>query len=171
MKIRISTLEWLRPRGRVHTYKEFERILWGTRFNRGDGIYFNHLLGGKIFGFRINELVLRMIVEPLQLLKMSAITFGLSILALTLRAWYPIDNLFFLFVDSLTFGIMAASLIIIISSISLFLEEFAIMQRGRDAILDMIDGELDMQQIMIIKDSLKIEAPKFSIKVSIINNF
>ena len=101
-----------------------------------------------------------MIVEPLQLFKMSWVTLILSILALILRAYYPADNVFFLFVDSLTFGVLAVSFTIIISSIALFLEEFAIMQKGRDAILDMIDGELDMQQIMVLKEGLKIENPK-----------
>lgn len=129
-------------------------------FYRGDGIYFEHRKGGKIFGFDINETILRMLVEPRGMLKLSVFMLAASIAAFTFRSSHPEEGIFFLFTDDLTFGTLAVSITLIISSISLFLEEFAIMQKGRDAILDMVDGELDMQEILAIKEKLKIEAPK-----------
>ena len=144
---------------KYHIQRSKQNIV-GYSFYRGDGVYFNHLLGKKIFGFQINDLILRMIVEPITLFRWSFIIFSLSIITLILRASYPIGSFHFIIIDCLSFGILAVSLTLLISSLCLFLEELAIMQKGRDAILDMIDGELDMQQIMLIKDELKIESPK-----------
>jgi hypothetical protein len=139
-------------------------------FYRGDGIYFEHRKGGRIFGFEVNETILRMLVEPIGLFKFSFLILALSIAALIFRGYYPADGFHLVLIDDITFGTLAVSITLIISSIALFLEEFSIMQKGRDAILDMVDGELDMQQILAIKEKLKVESPKASDEKTIGNN-
>ncbi len=139
-------------------------------FYRGDGIYFEHRKGDRIFGLEINDTLLRMLVEPFGMLKLSVLILALSIAAFLFRSYHPEEGFLFLLIDDITFGMLAAGITSIISSIALFLEEFSIMQKGRDAILDMIDGELDMQRILMIKEKLKIEHPKGLNETEIDNN-
>ena len=46
-----------------------------------------------------------------------------------------------------------------IGAICSFLLEFRFFQKERGAVLDMLDGELDMQRILAIKESLTKELP------------
>lgn len=152
---------------KFHISNHREKVV-GYSFYRGQGIYFRERLGGAIFGFEINENILRMIVEPLGLIKANLLLFVLTVIAMIFRAMNPVENIFFQFIDCILFGTLMVSITLILSSIALFLEEISIMQKGRDAILDMIDGEFDMQKIISVKETLRIQAPN-STDVNILN--
>jgi hypothetical protein len=129
---------------------------------RGEGRYFKHRIGGKIFGLEVDEFLLRMLVEPIALFKIGFAFVTLSIIFVFLRKSHPASGFLFELIDSVNFGILAIGVTLVISSFSLFLEEYSIMQNERNTILDMFDGEQDMQQILAKKDKLKTERPKVS---------
>lgn len=132
----------------------------GYSVHRGESRYFKRRREGKIFGFTVNEDIHRMLVEPFGLLKISLLLAGLSITVLILRGVYPSSGIFIELLDVIVFGTLAIGITLIISSIALGLEEYAIMQKERQTILDMVDGEFEMERILALKEKLKVKLPK-----------
>lgn len=125
-------------------------------YYRGDGKYFEHRIGGKKWGFDIDEIFLRMVIEPLTIIQYGVLTFfGAIVLGLGIYFWgqEKSGNLGYVLIFlgwSINLG-----LIIIFSGFCLFLEEFGIMTRIRGAALDLIDGEYDLAFVMKKKEELE----------------
>jgi hypothetical protein len=132
----------------------------GYSYYRGEGRYFEHRRGKKIFGFLIDETILRMLVEPFGLFKINLLMFVLCIISILFRVLDASTGLPFYLMDTIIIGTLAVAVMMMISSSALFVEEYILMNKARTAILDMVDGELDMQRVLAFKNKLKIELPK-----------
>ncbi|MCA0235856.1 MAG: hypothetical protein LCH81_05700 [Bacteroidetes bacterium] len=162
---------WLIIKG----FQHFKSVIKKVRNNqieysyyRGEGRYFEHRMKGKKWGFDIDERFIRMVIEPLAIFRVSFSIFILGILTgLAIYRWgdqaNEINGYILIFLGWLTnLGLLAT-----FSAVCLFLEEYGIMARIRDAALDLIDGEYDMAFVMKKKEELQSEREKQTDNVKI----
>lgn len=150
---------WLVRRGITH----FKAISKKTQENkiqysyyRGDGKYFEHRIGDKKWGFDIDEMFLRMVIEPLAVFRFGVIVLlGALLISSGVYFWGVAKNHELAYAFAYLGWLLNLGLIIIFSSICLFLEEFGIMTRIRGAALDLIDGEYDLAFVMKKKEELE----------------
>lgn len=120
-------------------------------FYRGDGIYFENKKKKKFWGFTVTDHIIRMIYEPRAVLFIS-----IPMLILTLFILFQPNDLFFRndqsYLGYIVVGFFTTALALTFSAICLFLEELGILFRYRDAAFNMLDGDIDMQKILKIKD-------------------
>lgn len=153
-------LIWMVRKGVAH----FRQVLKKSQENRGqysyfrgEGKYFDHRLGGKMWKFNIDERFIRMVIEPLTLIKYGfGILIGSAILGTVLYFLHSekIANIASFLLIILGW-INNLGFVIIFSGLCLFLEEFGIMMRIRGAALDMIDGEYDIAFVLKKKEELQ----------------
>ncbi len=150
---------WLFRKG-VHHFKEIAQKAKQNKiqysYHRGDGRYFEHRLGGKKWGYEIDEMFLRMIIEPLAIIKYGSLAFfGAIILGMGVYFYGKEKGgdlgYILIFLGWLT----NLGLITIFSGFCLFLEEFGVMTKIRGAALDLIDGEYDLAFVMKKKEELE----------------
>jgi len=153
-------LWWLIRQGIRH----FKQVLKKSPENRGqysyfrgEGKYFEHRLGGKMGKFNIDERFIRMVIEPLALIKYGfCLLIGSAILGVALYFLHTERIAILVSFLLIIFGwIHNLGFAIIFSGLCLFLEEFGIMMRIRGAALDIIDGEYDMAFILKKKEELQ----------------
>ena len=128
-------------------------------YSRGESVYFKiedylgkekrTILGKQI----IDESKFRMLIEP-----QKVFLYGLGILLLfltidvLLAAFF--DSLFISWIVIFCLSCSSVGLLISLSAICLFLEEFGIHSRIRDSALDILDGGRDLKLIMETKNKL-----------------
>lgn len=124
-------------------------------YYRGEGKYFEHRIGGKKWGYDIDEMFVRMVIEPLAVFKWGAIIFFSAVLlSIGIFSWGLEENRQLAYAFASLGWLINVGLMIMFSGFCLFLEEFGIMTRIRGAALDLIDGEYDMVFVMKKKEEL-----------------
>ena len=104
------------------------------------------------FKYLVNETTMRMIVEPMKMLGFGATIFLVSLIP---SFSFIINSIKAYKILSITFlSLSATGLVIMLSAICLFIEEFSIFMRIRGAALDMIDAEHDLKIIIEEKEKL-----------------
>lgn len=139
----------------IKGFRHFKRIIreaqnnqTGYSYYRGDGIYFRKRLGKKKWGFQIDERFMRMVIEPL-----ASFRLGFAILLIS-GGVVAINILFFVLSEPLKFILVFLvwlaflGIVLMFSSICLFLDEFGIMMRIRGSVLDLIDSDIDMKILL-----------------------
>lgn len=124
---------------------------------RGEGIFFRKRKGGQKWGFEIDERFMRMVIEPIAVLKIGFLILFTSIGVVTFNYFYVVMTELLIFLQPILIWTAVLGLVLVLSSIFLFLEEFGIMMRIRGAVLDLIDGDIDMQIIMKRKAEMATE--------------
>ena len=147
-----------------------------SSYFRGDSVYFNiddylgkekrTILGKQI----IDEPKFRMLIEP-----QMSFYYGLVIIFLFfLWAIFSVKALNSFFTNWLAVFFIScgtADVLISLSSICLFLEEYGIYSRARSAALDLIDGKKDLEMILGIKDNLVSSSKTDSKSISAKQNY
>lgn len=131
--------------------KAKENRISKSSYFRGKSIYFDNLIGGDIktvFGsFKIDEDILRMIVEPRKVfyagLKITLVSILLSFIIS-----YFCTSFYLKCLGLYIFTFSSVGIIIFLSAICLFLEEFGLSNRVRNAALDLEDAPRDLKLIM-----------------------
>ena len=144
-------------KGRVH----YSQILELGRnkqyiysFYQGKGIHFEHKKEKKFWGFQVNDTIVRMIYEPIGMLKFS-IPILIANYVLIEKSELIIEDTFYLnLTNTFIAGLLLSSLMLTLGAIFTFLLEFSAFQQERGAALDILDGEADMQRILFIKENL-----------------
>lgn len=129
-------------------------------FYRGEGWLFGHRLGGKMWGFDIDDRWIRMIIEPLYIIKNALFVLIGSVLFGGLIYLLFVENhSAFMVVPAYLLIILGwlnnLSIIALFSGLCLFLEEFGIKMRIRHSVLDMVDGEYDMAFVVKMKEDMQ----------------
>lgn len=118
----------------------------GHSYYRGESKYFEHKKGKKMWGFVINDELIRMLVEPKAILKYGLVTALLS-LAIVLYLLLIVETeAGYLLVSLVSVG--CTGLVLIFDAVCLFFDEFSLKMVKRDKVLDMADGQIDMVEIM-----------------------
>ena len=122
-------------------------------YSHGDSKYFTGWKGGKVWGFTVDDTITRMIVEPKSIFKYGMVTFLFCLAVYLYLIFYakPDTSYLALFLVSLA----CTGLVFSFDAICLFIEEFTLFTNKRDKVLDMLDGQDDMQEIMQEKGILE----------------
>ncbi len=131
-------------------------------FSLGDSLYFNHKKAKKFLGFGVDDKLLVMIYEPWGILTFSIPMIIACVLMLNKTGLANDYSIFSYLVNMSIAGIMTVSIAFSLSAICLFLEEFGSLLKERGTMLDMLDGEIDMQRIITSKEKQLIERPGIS---------
>jgi len=99
-------------------------------FYRGDSLLFGFLENKKFFGFTISSLFTWMVLEPL-------------------LVW-----LIAFFVKNI-FQMEVLGLLLQISALCLFIEEYRVYSENRQLVLDLIDSEIDSHYIVAVKENIQ----------------
>lgn len=100
----------------IHLHQEIDYTLRVHSFYRGDSKYFKKLIGKPYKSIIIRQLHIQLFFEPL-----LTLLFGLALL----------------FVD------MTLSVALMVGGVCLFIDEWEVIRKRRDMILDSLDGEMD----------------------------
>lgn len=143
---------------------------------RGDSKLFSMVAytGKKAkWGFEFNDDYVRMFVEPVRLLKWSALGFLCSI-AVFLGMIYGLDKIiedpsdiaqYCAFIGMMiSTGTLVVSLHLVISALCLLIEESSIYFQNRSAALDMLDSQEELKQLQIIQQNMK-KAPGVMVSI------
>ena len=118
---------------------------------RGDVKYYNHLIGQKtktILGeFVINERILKMVVEPKKIVR-AGILLSISSIVLVIIIQLFIQSFWGFLLSAYIFSFSAVGIVIIVSGVCLFFEEFGIHLRIREGAFDLIDGQKDLSLVI-----------------------
>lgn len=106
------------------------------------------------WGFKVDQRLFRMIYQPRVVLEYCLPTAIGSFLLLRRVIFTVPDSSFITFLDYILAGVFSSSVAISISAICTSLDEFAKILHKRSAILDLIDGEVDMKMLIADKNSL-----------------
>ena len=165
---------WLIIKGVKHFKSVVMRIKENHQqysYYRGDGKYFRHRLGGKKWGFDVDERFIRMVIEPLLVLRAGFILFVIGLIAGTCTYYWgkeQIESLGYLLIFlgwTANFGLLT-----LFSGFCLFLEEYGIMVRIRDAALDLIDGEYDMAFIIKKKEEIQLGKADSEVNIKLVED-
>lgn len=115
---------------------------------RGESIYFKKRKGGKKWGFEIDERFIRMVIEPLAVLRIGLLIFLVAAGVVSFNYFYILMTKTLLFFQPILIWTAILGLTLVFSALCLFLEEFGIMMRIRNSVLDLIDADIDMQIVM-----------------------
>lgn len=139
----------------IRAVQHFKKVMRKAQNNqvqysyfRGDGIFFRKRKGGKKWGFEIDERFMRMVIEPLAVLKIGLLILFIAAGAVTFNYFYVVMTDSLIYLQPILIWTAVLGLVLVLSAIFLFLEEFGIMMRIRGAVLDLIDADIDMQMIM-----------------------
>ena len=151
---------WVGNKAQSH----FSRVVMRRRENvaeysyyRGDSIYFSHLEGTEQKGETITDEFIRRHIEPKALSRKGQLIFALSALLILIRVNFQLDGLLAGLLDYISLSMLAFSLILIVSTFCLFLEEKGIWKGKRNSLLDVLDGEIVMKQLLEMKEKLRHE--------------
>ena len=127
---------------------------WNIQKYRGESIYYAEYPKERFLGFRVNEQITRMLIEPLSVLKISLTLFFTCLLTLVFLngSVEKAETPFLLF--NLTIGFLLFSLFISFGAFCVFLEEFGVGNTLRNSALDMIDAEAESDLIMRMKNQI-----------------
>lgn len=120
---------------------------------RGDSIYYDKNQGDTFLGYPITPLLTRMVVEPLSIIKLIAPTLFIFLMLL-LTVNYETPSIPGFFTKYALEGMLLALFMILFSSLCLFLDELGIWMKVRSSVLDLIDGEVDMETMMRLKTEI-----------------
>ena len=146
-------------KGRTHFRKVLRRAKskeYLYSFHQGEGIYFEHKKRKTFWGFQVNDAIVRMIYEPLGMLKFSVPIWIVSHLLINRSDTLTGDVFYLNFIDTFIAGLLLVSIVLSIGAVSTFLLEFGSFQEERGAALDMLDGEVDMQRLILLKESFAL---------------
>lgn len=139
----------------IRAVQHFKKVMRKAQNNqvqysyfRGEGKYFRKRKGGKKWGFEIDERFMRMVIEPLAILKIGLLILFIAAGAVTFNYFYVVMTDSLIYLQPILIWTAVLGLVLVLSAIFLFLEEFGIMMRIRGAVLDLIDADIDMQMIM-----------------------
>lgn len=144
-------------KGRRHFRRLLERARskeYRYSFNQGEGIYFEHKKEKTFWGFQVNDTLVRMIYEPVGMLKFSIPILIVNHILINRSDALTGDSFYLNFIDTFIAGLLMTAIVLSIGAVSTFLLEFGSFQRERGAALDMLDGEIDMQRILLVKENL-----------------
>lgn len=145
-------------------YSHSEDKNYKYTYYRGEPISnnYSHKIGTKIFGYEVDEKIIRIYFEPkgfvVEHLKKAGISLvGIVVVGVSAYSIYNEGNywlavpagLFCLWLITYIF----ANLSLAFSGFCLLLEEISIVMKIRDTVLDMVDGEYDMQFLLNQKQS------------------
>jgi len=118
----------------------------GYSYAAGKSRYFEKWIGRTVYGFDVNDSIIRLIIEPRAILKWGILTF-LACLGIVLWMVFLLDSeasYIYIFIISLgCTGLVAA-----FDAICLFIDELALQLRKRDKVLDMLDAQDDANELM-----------------------
>lgn len=147
-------------KGRIH----FGRVLNRAKskeyiysFYQGEGIYFEHKKKKKFLGFQVNDIFVRMIYEPIGMLKFSIPILIINYILINKSDVIIEDSFYLNFVNTFIAGLLLTAIVLSLGAICTLLLEFGALQKERGAALDMIDGEVDMQRILSLKDNFVLK--------------
>lgn len=148
---------WFIQKGVSH----YKRILdlnrsgiYSYSLSLGDSRYFKIRDNMMFWGFKVDDKIIRMIYEPWGILQYCLLIFVGSFLLLKRILFFIPDSSFVTFLDINTAGFLSVALAMSISAICTSLDEFAKTLHKRGAILDLVDGEVDMKVLIEDKDRL-----------------
>jgi hypothetical protein len=126
-------------------------------YARGESKFIAKWADRKFFGIKINNVKFQLFVEPYLILKYSFLlmVFGSIGLSFCPLGVYP--NIIAMTSETLCIGSIIVSISLFISGIALFLEEAMILKNRRNALLDMVDGEYEMELVLEAKRNSHIE--------------
>ena len=131
--------------------------LVGHSYHRGESISHSHLIAKKYKDIVIDDEFLRRKTEPFALFKRAGL---IVLLALTfIISLRKIEKVTFL-LESLEYtliSIFTVGFITLLCTLFLYLEEYGIWKGLRYSVLDAIDGELDMNKLLELKNAIRIE--------------
>lgn len=127
----------------------------GYTYFRGQSKYFDNLKNGKAWGFEIDNVVVRMIVEPRTVFKIGLTLFFISLtIIIYLFFVSELKGLYaYLYVFLASLG--CTGLVLAFDSICLFIDEFSLFMNKRDKTLDMLDGQEDVTKIVNAKTKIE----------------
>lgn len=121
---------------------------------RGDGIYFNEKLGGKFWGLEVNDLTIRMLIEPVSVIRICLPLYIICYLILSYIGETDVSSYFSFFLSSTFLGFLIVNLFYSLSAVFVFLEELATNITLRNSALDLIDAEAESDLIYTIKKEI-----------------
>lgn len=146
-------------------YSNKEHDTYKYSYYRGEPIYHKYAdkIGTQIFGYKVDEKLIRIYFEPkgfaLKHLAIGLVSLVISILIIVFVIAGFIggtEALLILAIPTvLLYAYSISNLCLSISGFCLLLEELAIAKKIRDSVLDIYDGEYDMQFILKQKELLQ----------------
>lgn len=120
---------------------------------RGEGKYFDHKKGKRLLGYEIDNTLIRMVVEPTAVWKflLPVLVFAWIVL---ISVDYDYSGQLGVLLEYLLVSSIVTLLSMSFSSLCVFLEELGMVMKVRNSVLDMIDGEVDMQLILKLKEEI-----------------
>lgn len=144
----------------------FGRIIKNARKNkyeysyyRGDGIYFEHKKRKSFWGFKVTEPIIRMVYEPLGVLKICIPMIIICVGIIRLQNSLDFEAAYLSYIESIFSGLLITFVALTFSAIILFLDEFSITMRIRNYALSMLDGEIDMKKVTELKNKFVENSP------------
>lgn len=144
-------------KGRIHFKKVLERARIKENlysFHQGEGIYFEHKKKKKFWGFQVDDTLVRMVYEPIGMLKFSIPVLIVNHILINKSNLIIEDTFYLNFTNTFIAGLLLTAIALSLGAICTMLLEFGAFQNERNAALDMVDGEIEMQRILLLKENL-----------------
>lgn len=152
---------WILSKGAEHFKRIIRRIKQnkvGYSYYRGDSIHFEENLEKQFLGFPNSDAIIRLILEPIAILKWASVICVLSIAILYVSSSFIPSSLTKEVIDFFYLGFVETGVLLILSSIFLIIEEFSILSQIRDQILDFVDGDIEMEMTLKARNLLQLES-------------
>ena len=124
----------------------------GYTYSRGESRFFNSWMGQKTWGFHIDELITRMIVEPRAVLKYGLVLFLFSLAIVLFMILILESKASYIYMILASLG--CTGLVFAFDAICLFIDELALFLSKRDKVLDIIDSKVDATAITEERDKI-----------------
>jgi len=161
---------WIKGKRHIKYLLEKSENSLGAEYSyyRGEGRYFTSFIGKQFKTpfktFTVSEKNRRIIVEPVMSFLIGLLLFIISIATSLITILIP--SIFTAIISMLLLSITSVGVLLMISSICLFLEEIGIESKKRNAVLDVFDGQKELNELNIRIASAKL-SPSDSEKKSI----